>query len=73
MLNDKICDPFYVQSEQPDAKDKLGATDLRLICADGKMLEGSGYEGGNWGKKTNCPKGQFICGLQTQVQSFQGD
>ncbi len=44
------------------------------ICQSGEILEGTGInQWGDWSSWTYCPPEAAVCGLQTRVQSPQGD
>ena len=43
------------------------------LCSTGNSMIGEGLDWGEWGRWMECPKGQFICGIQTRVEPKDGD
>ncbi|CAG7733777.1 unnamed protein product [Allacma fusca] len=48
--------------------DDTAANNLRLICSNGRVLEGDGESWGEWTGAQTCPRDYLICGMQTQVE-----
>ena len=77
--------PFYavgfdleVQTPQGQVKDDVGATNMKLVCGDGRRLEGYYYNGDDHLYKNVsyvgeqfCPGGYALCGIRTKVEPFQ--
>ncbi|XP_067325732.1 vitelline membrane outer layer protein 1 homolog [Anolis sagrei] len=60
-----------VEEERGVAQDRMGATNVRFTCSGGEELEGPGLDYGEFGPPSApCRKG--FCGIQTQVEPFQG-
>jgi hypothetical protein len=59
-------------------KDDKAATNMKLICGDGRRMEGfhnNGnqhvFEGAQYTGEKTCPQGTAVCGIQTQVEEYQ--
>ncbi|XP_058037373.1 vitelline membrane outer layer protein 1 homolog isoform X1 [Ahaetulla prasina] len=51
--------------------DYMGATNIRFVCSDGKVLEGEGLPWGEFGAwSPSCLKG--LCGIQTKQEAIRG-
>lgn len=56
------------------SKDDTAANGLKMICENGVILTPSNESPyGSWESDKYCPTGQVICGIQTQIQSFQNN
>ena len=59
--------------------DDTGLNNVEYECRDLEKWEvtgtltGNGYEWGSWSRFKRCPRGQFICGLNTRVAPFYYD
>jgi hypothetical protein len=65
---------FHLRSEEDQGwyADDTAANDLKLICSDGYPIEvGNGLPYGNWSPEIKCPRGHYLCGIQTQVEDEQ--
>ncbi|XP_051777968.1 vitelline membrane outer layer protein 1 homolog [Erpetoichthys calabaricus] len=64
---------FLLKVQHPQGNgDDTAANDIKFICSDGTVLAGHGQVWGEWGDQSGtCVKG--ISGIQTKVQSPQGD
>ena len=64
---------FQLRSEDPDREDNTAANNLRAFCsASESYVEGDGLTFGNWTQAQHCDAKQAICGIQTQVEQWQG-
>ncbi|KAM3820868.1 vitelline membrane outer layer protein 1 homolog [Vipera latastei] len=51
--------------------DYMGATNIRFLCSDGRVLEGQGLPWGEYGAwSPSCRKG--LCGIQTKQEAIRG-
>jgi hypothetical protein len=64
---------FQLRSEpnQGVFVDDTAANNLNLYCSDGTILSGDGDDWGSWTTPQHCPAGMSLCGLQTQVYSYE--
>lgn len=57
--------------------DDTATNNLRVKCENHQtpeqFLEGDGTDFGLWREILVCPNQELICGLQTQVEPYQGD
>ena len=53
--------------------DDMGATNVKIACSGGKVIEGSGHDEGNWTQMGSCPKTHSICGLRGMIEGKQGN
>ncbi|KAJ7313329.1 hypothetical protein JRQ81_004620 [Phrynocephalus forsythii] len=60
-----------VEPIRPTAQDYMGATDIRMACSDGQILEGEGLSYGEYGEWSP-PCGKGVCGIQTKVEPQRG-
>eukprot|EP00795_Rhopilema_esculentum_P015657 gene15657-6942_t len=60
-------------------KDDTALDNVEYKCRDlitwkeTERMKGQGIERGRWSRFTECPRGQFICGIKTRVESPGGD
>jgi len=67
-----------VQEPQGKYKDDIGASNLKVLCADGAQIEGF-YNNGQGHQFPNvtytgiqrCPTGYALCGIRTKVERYQ--
>lgn len=60
-----------VERVRRGVSDYMGATNLRFLCSDGKVLEGQGLPWGEYGAwSPSCRKG--LCGIQTKQEAIRG-
>ncbi len=53
--------------------DDTATNNLRIKCSNGQFLEGDGMDFGIWREIHFCPDQHAFCGLQTQVETYQGN
>ncbi|KAM9380620.1 vitelline membrane outer layer protein 1 homolog [Phaethornis superciliosus] len=65
---------FALKVQAPQHKllrDEVAATSARFLCSDGHILEGPGYDQGQWGDwSPQCLKA--VCGIQTRQDPPRG-
>lgn len=60
-----------VERVRRGVSDYMGATNLRFVCSDGRVLEGQGLPWGEYGAwSPSCRKG--LCGIQTKQEAIRG-
>ncbi|KAL7982932.1 hypothetical protein Chor_013538 [Crotalus horridus] len=60
-----------VERVRRGVNDYMGATNLRFVCSDGRVLEGQGLPWGEYGAwSPSCRKG--LCGIQTKQEAMRG-
>ena len=52
--------------------DDYGATNMRMKCSEGDILDGGGLSNGQWAGYQGCPAGSFFCGAKAQIESDAG-
>lgn len=67
---------FKLKSEanQGENNDDVGATNLKMICNNGKEIDGSGVDKwGTWDSKDyqKCPEHSYYCGAQARLEGNQ--
>ena len=72
MKNSSITLFYRSLKEQEWLQVDYGATDLTLFCSKNNWRTGGGFDTGTWSKGVFCPEDSAICGLKTQVESYQG-
>jgi len=53
--------------------DDTAGNDLDVECTDGELLNGDGDRWGEWSELVSCPSNTAICGINTLVESDQGN
>jgi len=67
---------FNLRSEKDQGwfADDTAANDFRMICSGGGVIDaGNGTPYGDWSDDLRCPRGTYVCGIQTQVEDEQGE
>ncbi|XP_063886967.1 vitelline membrane outer layer protein 1 homolog [Scylla paramamosain] len=60
-------------AEEPQGVlDDVGATDVDMVCGDGRVLNGGGVCWGDHSDWLACPQGYAICGIRTRVEKLAG-
>ncbi|CAL8129058.1 unnamed protein product [Orchesella dallaii] len=76
------CYPGYLNGFQLRVEEYQGSSDdtatnnVRFFCtnlAGSNYIEGDGLGFGSWSQIQHCYSDQVICGLQTQMETYQGD
>lgn len=53
--------------------DDTASNNLRVTCSlNSQFIEGDGMQFGVWREIFQCPWNEYFCGLQTQVEPYQG-
>lgn len=65
-----------VQKSQGRSIDDAATVNVKMICANGQILEGFDEQGDEyvdtvWSDPVQCPENMAICGMQTQVEPIQ--
>lgn len=71
--NNTRANGFSYRIETPISGDNTAMNTIRMQCENGATITATEGWWGNWGGPVSCPTGFYICGLQTQVQPFQGN
>ncbi|XP_045117779.1 vitelline membrane outer layer protein 1 homolog [Portunus trituberculatus] len=78
-LERRACEPgtflhgvrLWVEEPQ-GVLDDVGATDVDMVCSDGRVLYGGGACWGDHSGWFTCPQGYAICGIRTRVEGWAG-